>query len=147
LNRKIRLKTEANALVQHKHTRRNKKLNNIQKEVETKLTKGLMDLIVLQLLRSEPMHGYQIITRIRRAFGVYLGPSTIYPMLTGLEKKGYVDSAWNTETERPRKVYKLTSDGNSMLKFSESTLNLICSTLAKAAPVPSVEMRVTIAPR
>jgi PadR family transcriptional regulator PadR len=99
---------------------------NNQKEVQVKLMKGLLDLIVLQFLNVEPMHGYQIITKIRRSFGVYFGPSTIYPLLGTLEEKGYVDSEWNMDNERPRKVYKLTSEGQSLLNFTEDSLNLIC---------------------
>ena len=99
---------------------------NVQKEVQTKLMKGLLDLIVLQLLNNQPMHGYQIITKIRKSFGVYFGPSTIYPLLGALEKKGHVSSGWNMDAERPRKVYKLTSEGQSLLNFTEESLNLIC---------------------
>src|SRR3989337_1939834 len=99
---------------------------NAQKEVQTKLMKGLLDLIVLQLLSTQPMHGYQIITRVRKSFGVYFGPSTIYPLLGTLEKKGYVNSVWNTDNERPRKVYKLTDEGQNLLVFTEDSLNLIC---------------------
>jgi len=102
---------------------------NFQKEVQTKLTKGLLDLIVLQFLNSQPMHGYQIITRIRKSFGVYFGPSTVYPLLGALEQKGYVTSNWNMEGERPRKVYKLTTQGQSILNFTESSLNFICRNL------------------
>ena len=99
---------------------------NAQKEVQTKLMKGLLDLIVLQFLSSQPMHGYQVITKIRKSFGVYFGPSTIYPLLGTLEKKGYVSSVWNMESERPRKIYELTNDGQSLLNFTEDSLNFIC---------------------
>jgi len=86
-----------------------------QKEVSNKLMKGLLDLIILQLLSNQPMHGYEVITKIRKNFGVYFGPSTIYPLLGTLEKKGYVDSNWNMDFERPRKVYSLTKNGQNML--------------------------------
>jgi len=99
---------------------------NNQKEVQVKLMKGLLDLIILQFLSTQPMHGYQVITRIRKSFGVYFGPSTIYPLLGVLEKKGYVNSEWNMDNERPRKVYKLTNEGQSLLNFTEDSLNLIC---------------------
>ncbi|MCW4030634.1 MAG: PadR family transcriptional regulator [Candidatus Bathyarchaeota archaeon] len=102
------------------------KVASSQKEVSTKLMKGLLDIIILQYLKTEPMHGYQIITKIRKGFGVYFGPSTIYPLLTTLEKKGYVDSEWNMNYERPRKIYKLTTDGQSMLDITEDSLTLIC---------------------
>ncbi len=105
-----------------------------QKEVSTKLMKGLLDLIILQFLSTEPMHGYQVITKIRKNFGVYFGPSTIYPLLGTLEKKGYVDSHWNMNFERPRKVYSLTNDGQSMLNFTEDSLNLICRKITAAPP-------------
>ena len=101
-------------------------MGNIQKEVQAKLAKGLLDLIVLQFLNSQPMHGYQIITKIRKSFGVYFGPSTIYPLLASLEKKGYVNSQWNMKTERPRKIYELTNEGNNLLNFTETSLNFIC---------------------
>jgi PadR family transcriptional regulator, regulatory protein PadR len=96
-----------------------------QKEVSTKLMKGLLDLIILQLLSNKPMHGYEVITKIRKNFGVCFGPSTIYPLLGTLEKKGYVDSNWNMDFERPRKVYSLTINGQKMLDYTEDSLNMI----------------------
>jgi len=101
------------------------KVNN-SKEVQAKLMKGLLDLIILQFLNEQPMHGYQIITKIRKNFGVYFGPSTIYPLLGTLEKKKYVKSEWNMSNERPRKVYTLTTEGQNLLNFTEDSLNFIC---------------------
>lgn len=74
---------------------------NSQKEASTRLMKGLLDIIILQFLNDEPMHGYQIITKIRKNFGVYFGPSTIYPLLNTLEKKGYVSGTWDMSHDRP----------------------------------------------
>jgi len=105
-----------------------------QKEVSTKLMKGLLDMIILQFLQNEPMHGYEVITKIRKNFGVYFGPSTIYPLLGTLEKKGYVSSIWNMDCERPRKIYSLTKDGQSMLNFTEESLNLICRKITIVNP-------------
>jgi DNA-binding PadR family transcriptional regulator len=105
---------------------------NPKKEVQAKLMKGLLDLIVLQFL-GQPMHGYQIITKIRKSFGVYFGPSTIYPLLATLEKKGFVNSEWNMKNERPRKVYKLTNEGHNLLNFTENSLNFICRKISSTA--------------
>ena len=99
------------------------------KEVHTKLTKNLLDPIILQYLEKESMHGYQIITNIRKDFGVYLGPSTVYPLLGHLEKKGYLKSSWNLTGDRPKKAYMLTTEGKNILKFTEDSLNLICKNL------------------
>jgi PadR family transcriptional regulator PadR len=103
--------------------------NNCQKEIQTKLAKGLLDMIVLQLIDSQPMHGYQVITKIRKTFGIYFGPSTVYPLLATLEKKGYLKSEWNMDSEKPRKVFTITSTGQTMLKFTESSLSLMCKTM------------------
>ncbi len=104
-------------------------MNNSQKNVQTKLTKGLLDLIILELLDKQPMHGYQIITTVRKSFGVYFGPSTIYPLLTLMEKKNYVKCEWNMSGERPRKVYALTNNGKSMLDYTAVSLRGICQTI------------------
>jgi PadR family transcriptional regulator PadR len=113
-------------------------MGNIQKEVQAKLAKGLLDLIILQFLSAQPMHGYQVITKIRKTFGVYFGPSTIYPLLATLEKKGYVNSQWNMNNQRPRKVYQLTNEGQNMLNFTENSLNLICQKIG-ANGTPKIE--------
>jgi PadR family transcriptional regulator PadR len=106
-------------------------INYYQKEIHTQLAKGLLDMIILQYLNQEPTHGYQIITKIRKDFGVYFGPSTIYPLLGTLEKKGYVKNTWYMDAERPRKVYELTNDGKTVLNFTEKSLTMICNTAIK----------------
>lgn len=112
---------------------------NIQKEVQVKLAKGLLDLIILQFLNTEPMHGYEVITKVRKTFGVYFGPSTIYPLLSTLEKKGYISSQWDMENDRPRKVYSLTNEGRNMLSFTENSLNLICQKIGASQNSVEVE--------
>ena len=121
---------------------------NNKKETQTKLTKGLLDMIILQYLENESMHGYQLITKIRKGFGVNFGPSTVYPLLGLLEKKGYVKSVWNIDSERPRKVYTLTNEGKDVLSFTENSLNMICKNMVannkiqlQVAPQLSTRMR------
>ena len=90
------------------------------------------------------MHGYRIITSIRKNFGVYFGPSTIYPLLNDLEKKGYLESSWDLDAERPRKVYTLTAEGQGLLDCTENSLNLIhrkLSTLGTDRPSISEALR------
>ena len=82
------------------------------KKVDESLTKGMLDLVVLGLLKNKSMHGYGIIQSIRKNFGIYFGPSTIYPFLNDLEKKGQIKSQWDMNHERPRKVYSLTQKGD-----------------------------------
>lgn len=102
---------------------------NTSKQVQNKMLKGFLDLILLKMLHAESMHGYKIITQVRKTFGVYYGPSTIYPMLNALEHHNYVKSDWNMTYGRPRKMYHLTSAGENLLQFSENTLEFICRKL------------------
>ena len=95
-----------------------------------KLMRGLLDLVVLQFLRAHPMHGYQIISSLRKNFGVYFGPSTIYPLLSLMEENGYIKSHWDLENDRPRKVYGITPQGAELLNCTEESLCHIYRKLA-----------------
>ena len=105
------------------------KMRKKLREVQIKLMRGLLDIVVLQFLSVTPMNGYKIITSIRKNFGVYFGPSTIYPMLGILEDKGYIKSQWDLNSDRPRKVYALTPEGGNLLNGTEESLNHICRRL------------------
>jgi len=102
-----------------------------QKIVQTKLRHNLIDLIVLRLVNQEPKHGYQIISEIRKIFGIYFSSSTIYPLLANFEKKGCIRSEWNiTTTSKPRKMFTITKKGKAIIKTAEDDLNFICKTLS-----------------
>jgi len=104
------------------------------KKVQGKLMRGLLDLIILQFLSSQPMHSYKIIMQIRKTFGVYLGSSVIYPLMNKMEKEGYVKSEWNLEGGRYRKVYKLTSEGRNFLTFTEDLVKHLCRKIGVSYP-------------
>jgi PadR family transcriptional regulator PadR len=106
-------------------------MNTMHKDVQTKLTKSLLDLIILQILENHPMHGYEILITIQKSFGVYCGASTIYPLLNKMEKKKYVTYKWDVSTDRPKKVYTLTSEGKALLNYTAGSLRSICKCLGK----------------
>lgn len=99
------------------------------RKADKQLTRGLLDIIVLELLRKEDIHGYKVITTIRKNFGAYFGPSTIYPFLAELQEKGYITSQWDTSHDRPRKVFSITAEGKSLLIGIEQSFSFICSRL------------------
>ena len=99
------------------------------RKAEIKLVRGLLDLVVLGLLKERSIHGYGVITSIRKNFGIYFGPSTVYPLLGELETKGYIKSEWDLSHDRPRKVYSLTTEGHSLLNGAEESLYQICNRL------------------
>ena len=76
-------------------------------------------LLVLSLLSGEDMYGYQMIVELeRRSDHTFeMKEGTLYPVLHGLEKDGYVEAYQQTApTGRVRKYYHLTRKGGAMLK-------------------------------
>jgi DNA-binding PadR family transcriptional regulator len=80
----------------------------------TKMLNSFLEPMILKLLREQPLHGYGIIQTIRKQHKVYFGPSTVYPALSLMVKKGLVIWKWEVG-ERPQKVYTLTAQGERTL--------------------------------
>ena len=88
--------------VEHIYNKKMNRMNNQTiKKAETKLVRGLLDLVVLGLLKEKSLHGYAIITSIRKNFGVYFGPSTVYPLLGELEAKNIMRARDNFFYQNP----------------------------------------------
>jgi PadR family transcriptional regulator PadR len=100
-------------------------IENLQKEVHKKLTKSLLDVVVLQFLNYKNMHGYQLITKIQKSFALNVGPSTIYPLLGSMEKKGYIKGTFVKVSKKYRKTFALTNEGKNVLNFTENSLNMM----------------------
>jgi len=82
-----------------------------EQEVQTRIVKGLVDYIILEQLNTKEVYGYELISNFQKFFGVKYTASFIYPFLTAMEKNGCICGSWNTEGDKPRKMYKLTDDG------------------------------------
>ena len=87
-----------------------------------KIDKGLMagsgTMLVLTLLESRDMYGYQMIEELaRRSNDVFqMQEGTLYPILHALEKGKYLSSyEQQAPTGRMRKYYKLTRKGRELL--------------------------------
>ncbi|MFC9976240.1 PadR family transcriptional regulator [Spirillospora sp. NPDC127200] len=73
------------------------------------LRRGTVVLACLALL-EEPQYGYALLETLNGA-GVAVDGNTLYPLLRRLEKQGLLTSEWNTEESRPRKFYRVSSEG------------------------------------
>ena len=82
------------------------------------LLQGTLDMLVLQALLREPMHGYAIAQVIRNRSGEVLKVDTgsLYPALHRLERQKWVKSEWKlTESKQRAKYYQLTALGKKQL--------------------------------
>jgi DNA-binding PadR family transcriptional regulator len=78
------------------------------------LYSGLIRLHVLHHACQEPIFGTGIIEELGR-HGYRLSPGTLYPLLHGLEEKGYLHSSEEDSGRQPRRVYRATQKGRKAL--------------------------------
>ena len=84
----------------------------------TDLLQGTLDLLILQTLALEPMHGWGVAQRIQQVSKdvLQIGQGSLYPALYRLEYKGWIRSDWgNSENNRRAKFYRLTATGRKQL--------------------------------
>jgi transcriptional regulator len=80
--------------------------------------KGTLEMLVLELLQVEPMHGWGITERIeRRSNGLLsVNQGSLYPALYRLVARGWVSSEWRTtENNRSARYYSVTRAGRKQL--------------------------------
>ncbi|MDE6603889.1 MAG: PadR family transcriptional regulator [Lachnospiraceae bacterium] len=86
---------------------------------ERQMKKGVLDMLVLRLLKSEAKYGYQIIQEMReKSEEIFLlKDGTLYPILYRLEDDGLVVSKWSEAVGKqvPRKYYEITREGKRTL--------------------------------
>jgi len=84
---------------------------------QTQLRKGLLDIVVLNLLKHGPSHGYELVQKMKRIEGLQIREGNIYPVLARLETDGLVTSYSQPSTDGPpRKYFKLTESGQKALE-------------------------------
>ncbi|MFW9917697.1 MAG: PadR family transcriptional regulator [Candidatus Thorarchaeota archaeon] len=82
--------------------------------------RGVLQLLVLAILRQKPSHGFEIVSTIRKLSGglIDIPGGTIYPLLNRLEKNGLLQVViWEYEG-RKRKIYDLTPMGQKVCEQS-----------------------------
>jgi transcriptional regulator len=82
------------------------------------LLQGTLDMLILQALQREQMHGYAIAQIIRNRSGEVFTVETgsLYPALHRLERQKSVRSEWKlTESKQRAKYYQLTALGKKQL--------------------------------
>ena len=86
---------------------------------KTDLVKGTLDMLILQALEKEAMHGWGIAERIEtlseEVFTLQTG--TVYPALHRLQKRGWIGAEWRlSDNNRQARYYRLTPEGRRRLE-------------------------------
>ncbi len=88
--------------------------NEHSKKMKLELRRGVLVLAVLAELREEH-YGYSLRKNLA-AKGLEIDEGTLYPLVRRLEKQGLLVSEWREESNRKKRFYQLSNEGESTLK-------------------------------
>jgi PadR family transcriptional regulator PadR len=71
---------------------------------------------------EEPIFGLGMIEELTR-HGYRISPGTLYPLLHGLERKGYLRSSEQSKGKSRRKVYRATPLGRKALRAAKNKVH------------------------
>jgi PadR family transcriptional regulator, regulatory protein PadR len=97
------------------------------------LPQGVLDLLLLQVLALEPLHGYAIAQRLRQMSRdvIQVNQGSLYPALHRLENRGLLGAEWKpSETGRESKIYKLTKKGRAALEKEAASWERVTQAIA-----------------
>jgi PadR family transcriptional regulator, regulatory protein PadR len=100
----------------------------------TDLMQGTLELLILNTLARESMHGYGIVQRIHAAAEELLKveDGSLYPALYRMEERGWIKSQWGvSESNRRAKFYKLTRTGQRRLEAERANWNRISKAVSR----------------
>ncbi len=94
------------------------------KKVQRDLFPGALEMMILRMLKRQPMHGYALVQQIKRTSQdlLVIEEGSLYPALQRLLKEGFLKAEWGiSSTNRRIRIYKLTAAGVKHLDREVST--------------------------
>lgn len=85
---------------------------------------GALEMMVLQILERQPLHGYALVQHIQRASNDLLRveEGSLYPALQRMLKEGWVKARWDVSASRRRvRTYEITAAGSRHLRREVSS--------------------------
>src|SRR5438477_5920649 len=85
---------------------------------------GALEMMVLRLLKQQPMHGYALVQRIQQASRnlLQVEEGSLYPALQRLLRDGLLEAEWGmSSTNRRVRVYRITRAGAKHLTSEVSS--------------------------
>jgi len=98
------------------------------------LPQGTLDLLILQTLVLEPLHGWAISERVQQISSdvLCIQQGSLYPALHRLERRGWIKARWGTsENNRRAKYYELTKSGRRQLELEKDAWAKLTAAMAQ----------------
>jgi PadR family transcriptional regulator, regulatory protein PadR len=95
---------------------------------------GALEMMVLQMLRRGPLHGYAIAQQIRQVSDdlLHIEEGTLYPALQRLLREGWVGAEWGVSSRnRKVRIYKITSAGRKKLEREVSSFEQMLAGISR----------------
>jgi PadR family transcriptional regulator PadR len=96
----------------------------MKKTAKRDLFPGALEMMILQVLRRQPSHGYALVQHIKRTSQdlLQVEEGSLYPALQRLLKEELVKAEWGVSaTNRRVRIYKLTAAGARHLEREVSS--------------------------
>lgn len=111
---------------------------------DPQLLKGVLSLLLLQLLAEQESYGYQVVQRLHGVGLIDILEGTVYPALSRLEREGRVTARLVSSNAGPaRKYYRLTPAGYDALARGTTNwsalADVVSSMLNRPVPVTPKE--------
>jgi PadR family transcriptional regulator, regulatory protein PadR len=97
------------------------------------IPQGTLDLLILTIVRREPLHGYGIAQRLKALTqGTFqINPGSLFPALYALERDGKLSCEERlSENNRTARYYVLTALGRKELEHAEKRWERVTAAIA-----------------
>ena len=96
---------------------------------------GALEMMILQTLRREPLHGYALAQLIKRNSDdlLQVEEGSLYPALQRMLKAGWLAAEWGlSPRNRKVRIYKITAAGRKQLQREVSSFEQMLEGIARA---------------
>jgi PadR family transcriptional regulator PadR len=104
-----------------------------KKSEQRDLFRGALEMMILQSLRRQPMHGYALVRHIKHQSNDLLRveEGSLYPALQRMLKEGLVKADWEiSATNRRVRKYRITATGSKHLENEVSSFERMLEGIA-----------------
>lgn len=113
----------------------------MKKREQRDLFPGALEMMILQVLKRQSLHGYALAQHIKNISDdlLQIEEGSLYPALQRMLKEGLVEAKWSlSSTNRRVRLYKLTAAGAKHLKREVSSFERMLEGIKRVlAPVES----------
>lgn len=104
-------------------------------EERPRMRRGQLKFVLLECLRENPQHGYDLLKGLESTFP-RLSPGSVYPALQMLEEGGYLTS----EQVDDKRVYTITDSGRQLLSTCQQSESY-SRVMSNQPPAELIELR------